>query len=196
MDRRARNIGSLGWKCLPAVAVLALAGCSGPTPAQLALSCPKVNIIRDLAEVTQFRPGGNGPSDVVTRGLLADFFGNCDYTDDGVTVNVNLQLTAERGPAMQNDQANFRYFVTVVRPGEEMPAAKREFDTTVRFKPLEGQVNHTEELSPKIPLPVDQNAGDWNILVGFQLTPDQLDFNRALAARANPQSPPVLTPRK
>ncbi|OYD84562.1 hypothetical protein [Azospirillum brasilense] len=191
MDRRRdRNIGTPARKSPRALAfaslgVLALTGCSGlgggsNTAADAALACPKVSIVRDLAEVTQFRNGGGRDlTDVTSRAALADYSGNCDYTSDGVTVNVNVFLIAERGPAMQGNTANYRYFVAVAKPGEETPTTKTEFDTSVTFDAGKLRSGSREELAPKIPLPKDANGKDWKIFLGFQLTPDQLAFNRA-----------------
>ncbi|WP_448203351.1 hypothetical protein [Azospirillum sp. sgz302134] len=167
-----------------APAALLLSGCSslglgGSNPTEAALACPKVAIVRDLSEVTQFRSGGRDLTDITSRAALADFNGGCDYTDNGVTVNVNLFLVAERGPALQGNQATYRYFVAVAKPGEETPSAKSEFETTVAFEPGKVRSGSREELAPKIPLPKYVNAKDWKIFLGFQLTPDQLAFNRA-----------------
>lgn len=197
MDRRRdRNIGTPARKSSPSAAavrfgaltagMLALAGCSGLGLGQsdkasdgLAFACPKVAIVRDLSQVTQFRPGGGQDlTDIMTRAALIDFRGNCDYTSDGVTVNINLLLGAERGPAMRGDQATYRYFVAIDKPGEDEPVAKSEFETTVTFAADKKQVGSREELAPKIPLPKNANAKDWKIFIGFQLTPEQLTYNR------------------
>ncbi len=180
MDRRRdRNIDTPARKSLMMLALFALAGCSGgPKPGEVALACPKVGIVRELQEITQFRPGGHQDlSDMSTRAALAEYSGNCDYDRDGVTMSLNLFVVAERGPALQGDTATYRYFVAVARPGEEIPATKTEFDTTVTFPKGQNRVLYKEELAPKIPLPKDANAKDWQVMVGFQLTPEQLDFN-------------------
>lgn len=192
MDRRRdRNIGTPDRKSPLAplmftLGALAVTGCSGmglngaPQASTAAYACPKVNIVRDLQEVTQFRNGGGRDlTDVTSRAALADFSGHCDYADDGVTVNVNLYLVAERGPALQGNEATYRYFVAVAKPGEESPTTKSEFETTVTFEPGKARSGSREELAPRIPLPKDANAKDWKIFLGFQLTPDQLAFNRA-----------------
>ncbi|HYG85501.1 MAG TPA: hypothetical protein VD978_04515 [Azospirillum sp.] len=183
MDRRDRNIGTPARKSLMALALLALAGCSAPKGSEMVLACPKVGIVRELQEVTQFRPGGKDATDMTARAALADYSGNCEYGSDGVTMNLNLFVVAERGPALQGDQATYQYFVAVARPGEDVPASKSLFDTTVQFPKGQTRVNYKEELTPKIPLPKDVNAKDWKVMVGFQLSPEQLDFNMKQAKR-------------
>jgi hypothetical protein len=189
MDRRTRRTTPYLLRFgLPASALMLLSACSSmsaPTSADLALACPRISIVRDLKTATQFRPGaGRDLSDIAVRGEILDYSGNCEYAKDGVTVNLNLLLGAEKGPAMTGNQAAFRYFVAVNRPGEETPAAKSSFDTTVGFP--EGQARGTskEETVQRIPLPADTNAKDWNIYIGFQLNAEQLDYNLSQMAKA------------
>ncbi|WP_448189106.1 hypothetical protein [Azospirillum sp. sgz301742] len=191
MDRRDRNIGTPVRKSLTALGLFAglfaLAGCSllggAEQPGDVALACPKVGIVRELQEATQFRPGGKDMTDISSRAALTDYSGNCEYGSDGVTLNLNLFVLAERGPALQGNQASYRYFVALTRPDEETPVSKSEFDTTVEFPKGQSRVVTKEELAPKIPLPKGTNAKNWKVLVGFQLTPEQLDFNMKQAKR-------------
>lgn len=198
MDRRRdRNIGTPALEsssrnsptvfAVLALAGLALTGCSGlglgpKNPAEAALACPKVSIVRDLAEVTVFRPGGRDLTDLESRAALADFSGNCEYASDGVTVNVNVYLVAERGPALTGNTAKYQYFVALAKPDESI-ASKAFFDTDVTFPSGQPRAGSKEELAPKIPLPKDANAKDWKVYLGFQLTPEQLDFNRSQLKR-------------
>ena len=195
MDRRDRKLGtparksplaSLMRKSRPALlaagAVAVLSGCSGMGPgsndaADAALACPKVNIVRDLQEVTVFRTGGKDLTDLESRAALVDYTGNCEYTSSGVTVNVNVFLVAERGPALPGNTAKYQYFVALAQPDDTL-VSKAYFDTDVTFVTGQPRAGTREELAPKIPLPKDGNAKDWKIYLGFQLTPEQLEFNR------------------
>ncbi|WP_245593487.1 hypothetical protein [Azospirillum halopraeferens] len=170
-------------------AVLALAGCSsiglggGSTPAELALACPKVSIIGGLHEVTEFRPGGRDMTDVASRAALTDYSGNCEYDSRGVTVNVKVDLLAERGPAMQGNSAAYRYFVAVMAPGHEDPVQKAVYDVSVTFPANAARAAGTDEVAVTIPVGKDVNAKDWQVVLGFQLTPEQLAFNRTVFNR-------------
>ncbi len=198
MDRRrdpntaTPSLKSPARKSLRALVVLAtaavgLSACSGlglgpKDPAEALLACPKVSIIRDLSEVTVLRPGGRDLTDLESRAALADFAGNCEYTSTGVTVNVNVFLIAERGPAMKSDSAKYQYFVALAKPDDSI-VSKVYFDTDVTFPAGQPRAGSKEELAPKIPLPKDANAKDWKVYLGFQLTPEQLAFNRAQLKR-------------
>ena len=156
---------------------LTVAGCTAQKA--LPLACPKVALVRDVATLTLFRPGGGGElTDVVARAQINnDFPGECEYNKDGVTVSFTLMLGAERGPALKGNQVDLRYFVALSDP-EQGIISKREFDTAVEFKPNLPRAGNGEELQQKIPLPRDQDARHYEILVGFQLTPEQLEYNR------------------
>lgn len=182
MDRRTRRTTPYLFRFgLPAAALLTVAACSSlspPTTQELALACPRISIVRDLKSTTQFRPGaGRDASDVVARGEIVDYAGNCEYGKDGVTVNLDLLLAAEKGPAMTGNQASFKYFVAVARPEENTPAAKEVFETPLVFPAGEARTAVKEQLTPHIPLPPDTNAKGWSVLIGFQLTDDEVKYN-------------------
>ena len=188
MDRRSdRNIGTLARKSLPGLAALALglpllAACSSLGGSETAVKgCPKVQIVRDLSEVTNFKPGpGRDFNDIQNRAALIDYSGKCDYMDDGVRLTMFVTLLAERGPALEGNRGDYRYFVAVYPPNSDVPVAKTEFDTSVGFGNGQQRSGSKEELTPFIPLPKNTDASDWTVVVGFQLTPEQMAYNRSL----------------
>lgn len=142
-------------------------------------SCPRVSIVRGADEVTRFREGaGQDLTDVASRAILADFTGGCEPGSQEVTVDLNLILAAEKGPALQEDRADYRYFVAVA-DAQGTVLAKEEFDTTVAFPAGQSRAGTVEELSQTIPLAEGRRAGDYQILLGFQLTPQELSYNRS-----------------
>jgi hypothetical protein len=148
---------------------------AGDTPA---LTCPKVTIPDETREVTQFRTGGaHDMTDVVSRAAVLKYDGGCEYGDKGVTVNLNLVLGAERGPAARDTQGAYQYFVAITDPAGRI-IGKQQFDTTIAFSPNVGKGGSTEELVQQIPLAQGSSAAGYGIVVGFQLTPEQLAFNR------------------
>ncbi len=184
-----RNIGTLGRKArgaLLAAIIPLMAACSGAggQPPEAAganavpLACPRVTIPEETREVTRFRAGGGRDmTDVTSRAAVLDYTGGCEYDRDGVTVNLNLVLAAERGPGTRDAQGAYRYFVAITDPGGRI-VAKREFDTTIDFSPNVGRGGSIEELQQQIPLPEGASAASYGVVVGFQLDPAELEFNR------------------
>jgi hypothetical protein len=164
------------------LAPLAAAACGGGEtydPLQ-ATGCPRVAIVADAAEVVEFRPGpGRDLTDVVARGVMGELGGACEYDSEAgtVTVEVQLPIVGERGPAATGDDAAFRYFVAVADPARTI-LAKEVFDTSVAFEEGQTRAGTVEELEQVIPIPSGAAGAGYQVLIGFQLTPEQLDFNR------------------
>ena len=176
--RKAVAVGRLWALGLTAAA----AGCGGGETydPQQATGCPRVAIVADAAEVVEFRPGpGRDLTDVVSRGFMGELAGACEYDgDEGtVTVEVQLPIVGERGPAATGGEAAFTYFVAVTDPASTI-LAKELFDTSVAFAEGQTRAGTVEELEQVIPLANPAQGVNYQILIGFQLTPEQLDFNR------------------
>ena len=120
----------------------------GDTPA---LACPKVTIPDETREVTQFRSGGaRDMTDVVSRAAVLQYDGGCEFDDAGVTVNLNLLLGAERGPAARDAQGAYQYFVAITDPAGRI-IGKQQFDTTIAFSPNVGKGTSAEEGTSAVP---------------------------------------------
>ena len=101
--------------------------------------------------------------------------GECRYRRDGAVVTTDLSIIADRGPALAGDTAVFEYFAAVLAPDQRI-LAKEVFSTAIDFRGQQ-RAGIQEQLEQRIPLPPGVNAGGYQIVYGFQLTADQLQFN-------------------
>ena len=87
-----------------------------------------------------------------------------------------------RGPAALTRQADVTYFIAVSR-GEAI-LDKRDYTFNVSFPRNSDRVRLTGDKIDLI-LPVDEKTtgAAYSILVGYQLTPEQLAFNRRRGVR-------------
>lgn len=168
--------------------MFALAACAQEQDAVLAPPCPNIIIVKDTSELTAFRPGnGRDLTDVVFDAKLVRFDGTCetDLEDDkSGTVSVDLQLffEATRGPANETRTGSFRYFVAIAdRAGKIL--AKKVFETGFEFEGNRNRVGALQELAQEIPLRPGQLGDEFDVFVGFQLSDEQLQYNRARLAR-------------
>ena len=164
-----------------------LVACS-PEESVNAPACPHIIIVKDTAELTTFRPGpGRDLTDVVLDARIDRFNGSCETDlekDRSGQVGVDLQLffEATRGPANDTRKGNFNYYVAIAdRSGAIL--AKQVFDTEFEFEGNRNRIGGVEELTQKIPLRTGELGEDFDIFIGFQLNPEQLDYNRAKRAR-------------
>lgn len=166
-----------------AAAVLALAGCGmfGPKPPQY--DCPATAAVGDATVLNKFRPGpGRDLTDVQYQVRLVDVLSQCRYDSKGVDVQMRAGFALELGPANPGRTASYEFFVAITDPNNEI-VAKRNFTTPITFPANVGYIEHIEELQQRIPLPKGGSAADYRIIVGLQLTADELEFNRKYERR-------------
>ncbi|MBC7769139.1 MAG: hypothetical protein H7124_10165 [Phycisphaerales bacterium] len=106
--------------------------------------------------------------------------GLCRYIGtDPIVMNLEIDMAFGRGPAATADRQTYRYWVAVTRRGRA-PIEKVYFDVDVRWDRGEAVVTRREEIERiVIPRANEEISGEnFEILVGFELTPEQLQFNR------------------
>jgi hypothetical protein len=169
---------------LPAltVALAALSGCGmfRKTPQ---FDCPVVELPKDLSTMTKFREGaGRDLTDVVYNAGILDVQIACDYGSRGASIQLNVVVGADRGPANTSPSATIPYFIAIGDPARNI-LAKEVFSTTVTFQPGQSRAANTEETEEMIPLPKGASAERYGIIVGLQLSPEELEYNRAKTQR-------------
>jgi hypothetical protein len=179
-----------------AAAVL-LTGCMGK-PKDNSVPCPQTGILQDAGEITVFKPETDGEAieNVVASARLANYSGGCAYRDGKVEFVLNLDFEAVQGAEGQKlKRFDFPYFIAILSPAEEV-LQRQSFSTTVPFDnkreaaaPVDpsrtqavylGDAGLTRE-EHRLRLAVDSRDAvrQHKVVVGFELTPDQLAFNRA-----------------
>ena len=160
----------------PALPLL-LAACSSWTEAEKAPPCPRAAIVDGADRLVRFADAGRTPQDVAFEARILGVGGDCEFTEEGrlVTVNMQLRLEGARGPALSGKSAPLGYFVAIVGPDGQV-LAREEFDTAI---PLERErAVITEELEPQIPLPEGRRAASYTVFVGILVNEEELAANR------------------
>jgi hypothetical protein len=140
--------------------------------------CPQVGVPRDASTLTRFRPGpGRDLTDVIFDARVQDVKIACEYTSKGASIDLAVVLGADRGPADQEHIATIPYFIAVT-DAQKNVLAKQVFTKTLTFPPNTSRVADADQTEELIPLPVGKSAERYGIVVGVQLTPEELDYNR------------------
>ncbi len=146
-------------------------------------ACPKTAILADAANVTQFRGDGHDITDMVIDGRITGLSGKCALDDREhlrTTISVGLDLT--RGPAAPGSVVDVQYFVAV-SDGDTI-LTKEPYTLHVPFARNTDRMRlKGDEVELVLPVTKEKSGAAYNVLVGFQLTPDQLAFNRQRGAR-------------
>ncbi len=143
--------------------------------------CPLMGVLYDTARIVKFnQPDNQRYANNEFTGEMQGVHGLCRYVEaDPIAMNMEIEMAFGRGPAATSDRQTYRYWVAVTRRGRA-PIEKVYFDVDVRFPRGESVVTHRERID-QIVIPratADTSGENFEILVGFELTPEQLAFNR------------------
>jgi len=143
--------------------------------------CPLMGVLYDSSRQVDFAaPDSQRYSNIEYTAEMRGIRGLCRYVgEDPIVMNVDIDMAFGRGPAATSDRQTYRYWVAVTRRGRA-PIEKVYFDVDVRWARGEAVVTRTERIERiVIPRANGEISGEnFEILVGFELTPEQLQFNR------------------
>jgi len=116
---------------------------------------------------------------MVVSGRITGLRGTCSREGNGrERVKVTMVLTLTRGPALKSRTVSVPYFVSV-STGDTI-LAKDPQQATVEFPANVDRVQYTSEpMTLSLPTNKDVSGAAFDVLAGFQLTPEQLAYNRS-----------------
>lgn len=146
--------------------------------------CPTVGVLAGADHITVFNGKGHDLTDVVVKASIDKAAISCKYDTGDHTISVDIAFngSAERGPAATGDDLNIRGFLAITRV-DGKKVSKETYDiplnfdkgTQIRFlKSIDGTV---------VPYGGTVNGSIYEMLVGFQVTHEQLDYNRKTSAQ-------------
>ena len=142
--------------------------------------CPVAGVLFDAERQVEI-VGEELHENVAWTGAIEGVSGFCRYTDDNpITMEIEIDFAFGRGPMADGREQTFNYFVAVTRR-DRVVLAKQITPITAKFGSNESVVRLTEEVGGiEIPRATSTVSGtNFEVLVGFELTPEQLAFNRA-----------------
>jgi hypothetical protein len=159
-----------------ALAVLGLAGCSGFAEDRSSFTCPAATTVPDLQTIARLVPGGKD-EDVQTAGRIASVNSSCNKETAGVATFLSIDFAALRaGPGIKH--IDLPYFVAIADSTGNI-LGKQEFTLGLDFPGEAATMRSTEKVTAHLPLKNPQLGNVYTIVVGFQLTRNEVDFNRA-----------------
>jgi hypothetical protein len=163
-------------RLLPGLAAaLLLASCASEPETR---PCPQVVVLADAARQVKFSGPGRDLTDVVFEATIQAVRLVCEYDENVLDVDLQVRVVAARGPANGDRLANINYFVAVAQTDQTV-LARQSFDIAIPVPGTRTQVSGLEEIGQVITLPAGLTGKDYRIYLGFDLTPEELEYNRA-----------------
>ncbi len=165
-------------------AFAALAACSTPfgdalDTRQNAGPCPPTGSLYDAARIVEFEGDTKTYNNITYTGEIVDVRLFCRYADDDdMDVELEVDFAFGRGELGAAERHDYDYFVAVTRRSGKV-LAKETFTVQADFS--DGPVTGESTLIRPITVPrVDESisGANFEVLVGFMLTEEQVDFNR------------------
>lgn len=159
----------------------------------LATPCPKIEIVRDLGTLSDFTDDQRTfYKNMIAQIDIKKRQSSCELATSSATVDLALLFTGTLGPKARQQTSDkpfltYPFFVAVTGPNGKI-MAKEIFSVSMSFEPGQTTRTHTEYLRQIIPVRSKETAFQYQVLVGFQLSPEQLAYNRAALA---PKDVPV-----
>lgn len=133
--------------------------------------CPAVDVLQETGSVTRLKDGS-----VASRANIGDFTGSCAIGRSETVMTLSIPVVGTQGPAgAPGTTEQYPMFAAVVDP-DSKPLSKQPLAATLTYDARMATVAIPAEVH--VPLRAGTKAGQYQVLLGFQLTPEELAFNR------------------
>jgi len=142
------------------------------------LNCPMVAFLGGTEHITQFKNGpGRGGTDIAVEADMDNLDATCRFSAERVELELSFDIVAVRGRDSLVTGAEIPFFVAVIGAEGEV-LVKTPFVASIPFLGA-SPATWTEDLMQEIVLAEGQRPRSFEVLVGFQLSAEQLDFSLA-----------------
>lgn len=147
-------------------------------------SCPGVSVRPDLRRLVEFY-NADKPSDAtkISEVTLTNVQNICRVEADKLVMQIDLTLDGKTGPKARmkpTDKPSFAYpYLVAVTDAQGNVLSKDIFAASIAYGADQKDIKQTESIFQNMPFP-DATIGQvYTVVVGFQLTPEQLAYNQA-----------------
>lgn len=142
--------------------------------------CPFVKTLYDAGRYVEFKDDRVSSANVGFTGEIQGISAGCEYKEDQpITVRMEVLFELGRGPQAQGSSKTYRYWVAVTDRNRDV-IAKQTFELPVSFAQGQDRLYKTETIKQLV-IPrgsATTSGANFEVLVGFEVTPEMADFNR------------------
>jgi hypothetical protein len=162
--------------CLVPFLLAGLASCSDAPPPPI--FCPQVAVLQQAQKVTEFLPGRTDVAAQITTAQITGVAGACVSAHKNTLLRVTFRagFVASNGPANRSATLQLPYFVALTR-GDHI-IQKQDYTIALHFNGNASTADATSK-PVKLELANVDDSQDVQVLVGFELTPEQRSYAAA-----------------
>ena len=142
--------------------------------------CPFVKVLYDASRYVELKGDKEAAAAVGWTGEIQNVRSVCQYkASDPIKVALLVNFELGRGPQATGETKAYRYWVAVTERNNAV-LSKQEFTVPVRFTPGTDRMSYQDKIG-EIVIPRADNkvsGSNFEILVGFDVTPQMAEFNR------------------
>ena len=142
--------------------------------------CPFVKVLYDAARYQEFKDNKESTSAAQWTGEINGISSDCAYKGtDPIHVAMDVSFSLGRGDAADGQSKTYHYWVAVTERDKTV-LAKQEFELPVTFENGQQKIDVNTRIEdiviPRADITVA--GSNFEVLVGFDVTPQMVDFNR------------------
>ncbi|MBI1211973.1 MAG: hypothetical protein GC190_10955 [Alphaproteobacteria bacterium] len=136
-------------------------------------ACPHVGLLADTTRLTDFE----GTTTVQFKATLGGEASQCVVKDRVVHLRLKFKVTGTLADGAKRDTRKVPYFVAVMQGSQVL--AKQVYSVEIPFTGNARTVS-VEERVKRVDIPISKGwaSDDYEIMLGFQLTHQQVEYNR------------------
>lgn len=151
---------------------------------KIVLHCPQVAVLQQAQTLSTFLPGRSDVAAQVTTAQLTSFTGDCvlEKSKHALLLHIKPSFLADNGPANNGKPITLTWFAAITNGNSIV--SKSNYNITLKFN---GNTSTTTATGKpvKIEVPNVPDSEQLQILLGFEMTPDEQAY-----AAAHPNAAP------
>ncbi len=141
----------------------------------LVSNCPAVGVVENLNALTRFNGQSQTNQDVVFDAVITDVEVRCSE-GGSVTSDISFSIRGKKGPAFQGSAQTLTYYVVIIRDNYFV-TNKKVYTTQLAFDGRSDTAGVRERVVQTFNSFEEPRRYDYEILIGFEVSPEELQFN-------------------
>ena len=170
-----------------ALSGVVLSGCGGTQMDDLLVPCPSLVLPADVADLTRYQPGAQPDlSTLILDARVTAIDGSCRRGRRGQSIDstIAVRFRMDRGPAAETRAVQLPWFIALLDARTDQVLTRQSFLMNGQFSANTTRADVVSQpVEITFPLAGGRRVQDYRVLVGFQLTEEEVALNRRRGPR-------------